>query len=197
MERNAEDVKYVAYIESTGTQYIDTQYVPTERTSFEFEAAFNKSDYSSYYGAITRESGTYRRMHAGYVTISNVLTIHTSSVDNNDTITLSNDCNYHKFLISNELCMIDSIKKENNELIVPTVSLYLFDRNTGGLTLSQRISLSRCTYCKIYESEILVRHFLPCLDKNGIPCMYEKVEGKYYYNDGTGQFLYGTELIGY
>lgn len=33
-------------------------------------------------------------------------------------------------------------------------------------------------------------HLIPCLDTDGVPCMYDLVEGKAYYNAGTGQFNY-------
>lgn len=31
---------------------------------------------------------------------------------------------------------------------------------------------------------------IPVLDKNKVPCLYDKVENKYYYNQGTGDFVY-------
>ena len=31
----------------------------------------------------------------------------------------------------------------------------------------------------------------PVLDKNGIPCMYDKVTDQFFYNQGTGQFIAG------
>lgn len=44
---------------------------------------------------------------------------------------------------------------------------------------------------KIYENNILIYDLIPVLDKNGIPCLYDKIEKQLYYNTGTGQFLYG------
>lgn len=44
---------------------------------------------------------------------------------------------------------------------------------------------------KIYDNNDLVRDFIPVLDNNGIACLFDKVENKYYYNQGTGEFLYG------
>lgn len=37
----------------------------------------------------------------------------------------------------------------------------------------------------------LIMNLLPCLDKNGKPCMYDTVSKKPFYNGGTGEFLYG------
>ena len=36
-----------------------------------------------------------------------------------------------------------------------------------------------------------IMNLLPCLDKNGKPCMYDTVSKKPFYNEGTGEFLYG------
>lgn len=46
-------------------------------------------------------------------------------------------------------------------------------------------------YVKIYDGENLVRDFLPCLDAEGIPCLYDTVEQQTYYNQGTGSFTWG------
>ena len=49
-------------------------------------------------------------------------------------------------------------------------------------------------YLQIYDNDVLVRDMIPVLDKNGTPCMYDKVEHKFYYNAGTGQFIAGPVL---
>ena len=52
---------------------------------------------------------------------------------------------------------------------------------------------------KIHQCEIKMgtahKKFIPCLDLNRIPCMYEQVEGKLYYNNGTGGFNVGRRII--
>ena len=45
--------------------------------------------------------------------------------------------------------------------------------------------------CKIYHQDSLVRDFVPCLDANGKPCMYDFVSRKPFYNKGTGSFTWG------
>ena len=46
-------------------------------------------------------------------------------------------------------------------------------------------------YCQIYDNGTLVRDFWPCYDPDGVACLYDKVEKKYYYNAGTGAFTAG------
>ncbi len=45
-------------------------------------------------------------------------------------------------------------------------------------------------YTKIWDRDTLVRDFVPALDENDIPCMYDKVSETYFYNQGTGNFTY-------
>lgn len=50
----------------------------------------------------------------------------------------------------------------------------------------------RIYYCKIYEGDTLVRDFIPVLSLENShenePCLYDQVENKFYYNQGSGTF---------
>ena len=48
---------------------------------------------------------------------------------------------------------------------------------------------------KIWHNNIIVRDFIPVLDKNGTPCMYDRVTEQFFYNQGTGQFIAGPSLL--
>ena len=60
--------------------------------------------------------------------------------------------------------------------------------------INKYYSFVRMYNFKIYDNDTLVRDFIPVLDDNGIPCMYDKVEDKFYYNMGTGQFIAGPVI---
>jgi len=45
---------------------------------------------------------------------------------------------------------------------------------------------------KHYRNGILIRDFIPVLDKDDVACMYDKVSGEFFYNKGTGQFIAGN-----
>ena len=55
-------------------------------------------------------------------------------------------------------------------------------------------------YLRIYDFKIynaqgdLIQHLKPCLDEEGIPCMYDEVSKQYFYNQGTGTFGYKKKL---
>ena len=44
---------------------------------------------------------------------------------------------------------------------------------------------------RFYERDVLVRDYVPALDKNGTPCMYEKIQKKFYYKNGNDSLIAG------
>lgn len=51
--------------------------------------------------------------------------------------------------------------------------------------------IGRVTYCLISYDNTPAAEFIPALDPEGVPCMYDNVRKKPYYNQGGGQFAYG------
>jgi hypothetical protein len=47
----------------------------------------------------------------------------------------------------------------------------------------------------IYIDNVLVRDFVPIKDPDGVPCMYDKVSGDFFYNAGTGNFTAGPIVL--
>lgn len=45
--------------------------------------------------------------------------------------------------------------------------------------------------CKHYSGDELIQDFVPCLDSDGVPCMYDLVSKTAFYNQGTGSFTWG------
>ncbi len=73
-------------------------------------------------------------------------------------------------------------------------TLYLFARNA--LYRNQTLYTNERAYMKLYSCAIFdrgvkVRNFVPCLDPNGKPCMYDSVSKTAFYNQGDGQFTWG------
>lgn len=53
----------------------------------------------------------------------------------------------------------------------------------------------RCYSLKLYKAGVLIRSFIPILDQNGVPCMYDTVTATPFYNSGTGAFIAGLATI--
>lgn len=92
----------------------------------------------------------------------------------------------------------------NDEIVVSNIDRSIYTENdycTNSLVLGSFVNndlnpynghnhLGRIYYCKISEGTELIRDFIPCLDNNGVPCMYDLVGGETYYNQGTGKIGY-------
>lgn len=68
-----------------------------------------------------------------------------------------------------------------------TVTMALF-RSKG---VSGAYFQGRIYSCKHYSGDELIQDFVPCLDSDGVPCMYDLVTKTAFYNQGSGSFTWG------
>lgn len=177
------------YIEFVDMAYIDTGYIPGDITAFEFEAAFNIGA-QCWYGSISTLPIIHSRFHGGAETESGRICIYINCGGNIEAISKSNDGKFHSYYMSKILCRLDEIESLAN-LMIPKLPIYIGRRNSENVSSPERYTMNRCRYAKIYENGELVRHYIPAL-KNGTYCMYEQIQGKYYYNAaGVGYFTGG------
>lgn len=185
----------IEYLESTGTQYIDTGY-KLQTENIKMEIRFVKLDYDS--GAIIGTSNT--RQDSNWFTIyfntsSFLYAIGTtSSGQKSFSLYTLTDVKLETFSNHSFISTVNGNITNgtwNGSFLVTTmgnVLLYSMPYGTGHATwnLSARIYSA-----KIYDNDILVRDMVPVLDSDGIPCMYDKVTNQIFYNNGTGQFIAG------
>ena len=64
--------------------------------------------------------------------------------------------------------------------------LYIFRHSTSNIpAISYKVY-----YVKIWDENMnLLRDMIPSINQN-IPCMYDKISNKFFYNQGTGNFIY-------
>jgi len=72
-------------------------------------------------------------------------------------------------------------------------NLYLFACDQNGTAVGW--SAIRIYSCKIYDNGTLVRDFIPVIDNNNTPCMFDKVSNQFFYNQGTGSFIAGPVIV--
>lgn len=186
----------VEYIESTGTQYIDTEYIPNNNTSIEMVI----SGVSANSFSIT--SGTwFMGARQGY--LNNAFGFYYNPSSQRFFYAFGNDMPYSEYSSSLLYDKTVKIKTDKTGLYVndskvvtatdttftSPVSLSLFGLNNNGTTIS--FTNFKNHSCKISENGVLVRDYIPVLDLNMRPCMYDKVSGKFFYNQGTGEFIAG------
>ena len=87
-----------------------------------------------------------------------------------------------------------------NEVVTNTyganavASLYLFAANLNGTPWSDSYCIMTFYYCKIFEGNNLVHYYLPVVDGNNVPCLYDCITGNYIYNSGTGTLTVGNAI---
>lgn len=163
-----EKVDYVDWIESTGTQWIDTEIIPKlgYKAEIKFQATVAPTSSESWIYGVWATEG-YR---CGLIS---------SGFDASRGFTYSQTSNYTEITIATG---------ENNTQDYG-ISAYLFSQNENGTAKYTAGSKYKLYYCKIYSSDnVLVRNFKPCKDSAGIFCLYDTVTKKYFYNKGTGYF---------
>ncbi len=191
----------IEYLESTGTQWIDTGVRPNINTGFNIKFIQNNTTADEcpigsrigpdnnqmlFFMGATNE--VYVNVGISPTRIENpnftFATLKTAIMHNKIFKLIETDTNQ-------ELLNIDFSNVTANQLNY-SLPLYIFSANQNNQ--QNRPFEGKIYYVKIYDNDTLVRDFIPVLDKNGTPCMYDKVENKFYYNAGTGQFIAGPVL---
>ena len=195
------------YIESTGTQYINTGLIGKSGYTLETSLSFTQLATGSYqYFAGHAYTGSADRLY--FIRMANTTKAlgYTYGADNTQTSNFTT-------LTENTWYRFKSIMKANEQ------KLYLDGTLLGGTSfgalsydaqnpkyiymfVSQYVSTvngytkAKCRYAKWYdENNNLVRHFVPCLDDNGVACMYDLVTKTTFYNQGTGDFKYKLAVL--
>ena len=182
------------YIESTGTQYIDTGYSAPEGFVLKIQlmvlnnkrsAIFGSHDPTAPYGRNDLFLSEGRRFEFGadYAMITNF------SVNSDEIydITLSTVKNDVFFSVKEPYFY----SKYENASYLSSNNLYLFDIN--GYTFDNFIG--RIYSAQIYDNDVLVRDLIPAKrNSDNAVGMYDTVTNTFFTNAGTGEFIAGPEV---
>lgn len=189
----------VDYIESYGTEYIDTEYIPTINDSIEakFSSSLTSGD-KNLYGCRISTNGE------DYTIWTNISTGKGIAVHFPITQTTKRDTGwfYTGNIIDNpvvlkvtpEYCYVNNeIKYTFTDTRTPytgTRTAYIFGQNYN--TPSYR-GLYKLYYFKIWQGDELKRNYIPCYrNSDNVVGMYDLVNNVFYTNQGTGAFTYGS-----
>lgn len=186
----------LAYIESTGTQFIDTGIVG--KSGMSCFVGFNLQTPSDAVVLGSRKGSGNNRfylvaVYGTYATYGYDLYNFTASlaVKNNTNHTAESSLR-----AGAQIIVLDGVKSMGGaeDLKIDTgFTMYLFACNVAGV--ANYPFMGRISACRIYDEDVLVRGLIPVLDENDVPCMFDLVRGEFLYNQGTGTFAYG-ELDG-
>ena len=187
-------VQYVEYIESTGTQWIDTGFKPKYNTRMILEVSdVDDSSTVALFGCRNQELNTASEQY-GVLILSTTSQLRSDYFGTNTVMTVLDKT--IKTIFDKDKNVFSAYGKtiNNDEKTIgeSTYNAYLFCYNNIGT--ASYFSKYKLYGCKIYDDGILVRDFKPVKDGAGVYCLYDEVEKRYYYNQGTGEFLGGVAV---
>lgn len=195
----------ISYIESTGTQYINTGYLIKPNTKIEISMQIKNVQPNTnavLFGARAYGYGTAGSPDAWAVGNRYVFGVQMGAVykdygsvyDYNTDIVFTAQSGIAGAWTGNGINKSYTINSSLGTGVYPLHLFTCYDHAYGHI--GDMCSCLRLYYVKFYEGEELVRVYIPVSDSNGIPCLWETLSGQIYRNGGTGDFSAGTELRG-
>lgn len=179
----------LAYIQSNGTQYIDTGVKPNQNAMIMADVQFYNfpTSHSFVFGAYTSSNAWcvyYRYSDKEYRAVNGGLA--EKSVSYADpTVRTAITLKKATFTVGeNAISMAESTFSID-------LSIWLFAQNRNGTVFGP--ASCKLYSCKMYDNGTLVRDFIPCISDTNSVGLYDIVEGKFYGNAGTGVFI-GSEV---
>ena len=199
-------MKRLDYIESTGSQYIDTGIQPTLDMSFETVLACTSVNYGrDLVGSVSKpypgKSSPYFPlalfMCAGSYSDGN-LVAYCSLAESRSGAEIPYDIFYHKYWCSVRSQAIDAVTNTPSEVVTefpappdaPLLSLQVFKGNcwwTNDHKMREKVK-----YFKVWTNDVVVCRLVPVCRMNGDEFeygMYDAVSGSFFANAGTGAFI--------
>lgn len=171
------------YIESTGTQYIDTGIIPTDETKIElYFQLTNISSDKIIFGVVGQFSLRWVSANAYFRVITGSRANFPTSIAGLEE---------HKAIITKTTSDIDGTQKTQSTNTV-TNPIFISAYNNG----SSARTYAKCKYWyfKHYEGENLIHDFIPCKNPSNEIGLYDTINKVFYSNSGTGVFVAGPEL---
>ena len=194
----------VEYLESSGTQYIDTGIYFDVTKNFEVNTVVMNLDnnrkviigdfyvdtiqsYSLEFGGTQNSKPQYLRTYINFRTpqdaernlwSSSQLSLNTVYTVNQKWVASTK---YEETTYNGTTDTVTRTVEPNIAVNTHTLKLFLDNRNSTS-TIANPLRIYKL---QIIQNNVLVRDFIPVLDWDMTPCMYDKVTGKLFYNQGS------------
>lgn len=176
------------YIQSSGTQYINTGVVETSNTTIDLDLEVEQILPHYLYG-VQQNSGSY-----AYNSIyqNNLFEYNYADLSFTQTARIKMQ---QRIADGTMYATINGVTL-NRSIGVPipdTILIFAIRFNNGNVRLYP--AAVKLYAFSIKKSGTLVRNFIPCKNDSGTVGLYDTVEGQFYANAGTGTFTAGPEII--
>ena len=201
--------KLVEYIESSGTQWINTGFSPTNKNvrievTYRFVSLPTGTDRKYVFGE-SFNSGNIRLQYA--VGDAGHCGIGFGNIFKGDVTFDSYDTDTtHTIVCDGGVFSLDGVTSDEWDLSAAPLDttntnhpIYLFGHNVNNNSNpSSYLSSIRLYSCKIWDQGELVRDFVPVSLTNGTTvCLYNALNGEFYTKSGSGNFVAGPDVTAY
>lgn len=171
----------LAYIQSSGTQYIDTGFTPTNNSGVKVKFSTSQSAGCS----IAACDGGWQVN--SFAIWSNIMSFGSAAKN----ISVSDGAT-HTIFLDRGTAYLDAVQIWTaTGTFTAGATLTLFCLNRGGI--KQEYSTMKLYACQVYDNGTLIRDFYPCINASGVVGLYDIVGKQFYGNAGTGVFT-GSEV---
>lgn len=181
----------IEYIQTNGTQYIDTGFVPNQNTkvSVDFinEGAFGPL-FGSRYNQTTNAFVCWVDANVIYPHYGNAAyNVKSLSVDTRQRFVFEMDKNVAR-------CGTNTVTCDEYTFAAPVPMVLFCQRNRSGL--DARYVTGKMYRCQIFDNGIIVRDFVPCINYMGQAGLYERIQDQFYMQASGDAFGAGPEFAG-
>ena len=179
------DYNVVEYIESTGTQYIDTGLTMEKSTTMRMEISAQLTSNGNWAGVngYMQHQASLGGGSKGLFVVDYNGNTHIENVYFNNTLKYTQDWTSGYSGAKNKVAVIGMGNAENTWWT--------------NISSNRYAQVGKWYYIKVYRSDTLVRDYVPCVrNSDGVAGLYDKVENKFYTNSGTGSFGSGATTGG-
>lgn len=202
-------INYVEYLEGDGASWIDTGLITNENTQIEATVQLvAHENYKAWFGSDNINVGYQTDIRIPLIRLQGNNSVALNLGDNLNTGNLDKTVwkiDTSNVVVGEEIFLVDIdgrkwINFTPTENINPTMSLKVFSSNFTGFSINE--TSNGCIKGRIYDFKVFMdnelrMHLRPCLDTEGVPCMYDEVSKEYFYNQGEGEFTYKDLLRDY
>lgn len=180
------------YIESSGTQYIDTGFNPkgNSRVVMDFENMLIPADAAALFGART---DTEKNVFGMWFDTTAVQPHYGNVTYNTKPIAVASYNVRQMYDLNKGVATVGGTSVTFSQLTFnSSCALTLLAMNTNG-EVDERRASGKIYSAKVYDNGTLVRDFIPCKNASGTIGLWDNVNSVFYANAGTGTFSTGTK----
>ena len=183
----------VEYIESTGTQWLNTNVVGKTGVSatIDFEFTSISAEAINILGSKKENIRIYMpHYNSGfYIGYGDAVKLNkTAAVGERHQMTISLLAGQQSVYLDGQQIYTGA----NTTTYNSTLHMYLFGLNSD--EAPAYLASIKLYACQIYDDDTLVCDYIPCRNPDGEAGLYDMVGGRFYDNDGTGEFVCGRAL---